>query len=86
MEAAANTAAQDTIVSGFDAVAASEVPNARRGVATSAVASPPMRTRNALQSVRAPSQASTAPPASPSARCSGSSASSDAAPAAPAAA
>ena len=45
-------AAQVAIVSGFEAVAATAVANARRGVATSASDSPPSRTRKADQSVR----------------------------------
>ena len=44
---AAKTAAHEAIVSGFDAVAANAVANARRGVATSSSVSPPSRTRNA---------------------------------------
>src|SRR5205807_9320617 len=52
VDAAEKTAAHDTIVIGFDAVAASDVANARRGDATSAIASPPSRIRNALHSVR----------------------------------
>ena len=54
MDAAVKIAAQEAIVIGFDAVAASAVRNARRGVETSSGTSPPSRMRNALQSVRAP--------------------------------
>jgi hypothetical protein len=72
VDAAAKTAAHDAIVVGFDAVAPSEVRNARRGVATSSVASPPRRMRNADHSVRAPSHSSTAVPRIPNAIRSGS--------------
>ena len=84
--AAAKIAAHEAIVDGFEAVPASAVRNARRGVATSASASPPWRTRNALHSVRAPSTTSTAAPTRPSPVRTGSKVSSGAAPAAPAAA
>src|SRR5438046_8082784 len=66
-DAAEKIAAHDAIVIGFDAVAATDVAKARRGEATSSSASPPSRTRNALQSVRAPRNASAAAPARPSA-------------------
>src|SRR5438067_1088685 len=57
VDAAENTAAHERIVIGLDAVAASDVAKARRGEATSAVASPPRRTRNALHKVRTPTAA-----------------------------
>src|SRR6185436_13248871 len=83
VDAAAKIAAHDRIVDGFDAVAASDVRNARPGEATSSVLSPPSRTRNADHSVRSPSQAITAAPTSPSATCSGPISSSCPAPSAP---
>ena len=52
VDAAANTAAHDAIVSGFDAVTPSATTNARFGVASSSPVSPPSRIRNALHSVR----------------------------------
>ena len=82
-DAAANTAAQDAIVSGFEAVAAAEVANARRGEATSYSVSAPSRTRKASRSVLTPRNSRTAAPSSDSVVRSGSIASSDAAPAAP---
>ena len=83
VEAAAKTAAHDRIVVGFEAVAASEVRNARHGVATSSSLSPPSRTRNADHSVRSPSSASTAAPTRPSVSRSASISSSRPAPIAP---
>ena len=68
-EAAVKIAAQVAIVSGFDAVAATAVANARRGDATSSSDSPPRRTRNALHSVRAPITPSTSAPTNPKAIC-----------------
>ena len=65
-DAAAKMAAHEPIVVGFEAVAASEVRKARRGLRTSASISPPARTRNADQSVRSPSTAMTAAPTIPS--------------------
>ena len=59
VDAAEKAAAHEAIVSGFDAVAPSEVRNARRGEATSSRDSPPSRTRNALYSVRSPIAART---------------------------
>src|SRR5262245_64067372 len=82
-EAAAKMAAQDAIVSGFDAVAASVVRNARRGEATSSADSAPDRTRNADHSVRAPIPMSTAAPTRPSTISSGPIVSSGAVPATP---
>src|SRR5438045_5491628 len=60
VDAAAKTAPHDRIVVGFEAVAASDVTNARHGFATSSSASPPRRTRNADHSVRIPIHARTA--------------------------
>ena len=65
-DAAEKIAAQDAIVSGFDAVATNAVAYARPGVATSSTASPPSRTRKALQSVRAAIRPSTIAPSRPS--------------------
>ena len=65
-EAAANSAAQEAIVIGFDAVAKSATRNARPGDWTSSVASPPSRIRRADQSVLAPSTTSTVAPTNPS--------------------
>ena len=81
--AAAKIAAHDAIVSGFEAVPASDVRNARRGPETSKSSSPPVRTRNALQSVRRPRTMSTAAPTRPSTTRSGPIVSSGTAPAAP---
>src|SRR3954471_22397666 len=53
-DAAAKMAAHDPIVAGFDAVAASDVSSARRGVATSLATSLPARTWNAARNVRTP--------------------------------
>src|SRR5262245_40120514 len=64
-EAPANSAAHEAIVHGFDAVAPSDVTNARHGPATSRSVSPPARTRHALHSVRTPSTASTTAPQTP---------------------
>src|SRR5437870_3849674 len=83
VDAAENTAAHDTIVIGFDAVATSDVRNARRADATSAIASPPSLIRNALHSVRSASAASTNAPTTPSVTRSGSIVSNPAAPATP---
>src|SRR5262249_19390894 len=82
--AAEKIAAQDAIVSGFDAVAERAVRNPRRGLMGSAPS--PRWIRNALQSVLAPSKTSTVAPRSPriTSRCP--IASSGAAPAAPSAA
>jgi len=82
-DAAVKIAAQVAIVSGFEAVAATAVANARRGDATSSSDSPPSRTRNAAQSVRAPMTASTRAPATPNATRSASASSRLAAPASP---
>ena len=60
-------AAQVAIVSGLEAVAATAVAKARRGEATSSSSSPPSRTRNAAQSVRAPMNPSTSAPVMPKA-------------------
>jgi hypothetical protein len=65
VDAAVKIAAQEAIVIGLDAVAASDVRNARRGVETSAGASPPSRMRNALQSVRTPRYARKTAPMRP---------------------
>jgi len=82
-EAAVKIAAQVAIVSGFEAVAATAVANARRGDATSSSASPPRRTRNAAHRVRAPMTPSTSAPIRPKARRSASASSRLAAPARP---
>jgi hypothetical protein len=82
--AAEKIAAQDAIVSGFEAVADSAVRNPRRGLTGSAPS--PSRIRNALRSVLAPRRRSTAAPRSPRIVSSGPIASSGAAPAAPRAA
>ena len=82
-EAAPKIAAQVAIVSGLEAVAASAVANARRGVATSSPVSPPSRTRKAAQSVRAPMHPSTSAPTTPSTTRSASISSRLAAPARP---
>ena len=58
-------AAHEPMVVGFEAVAASDVRNARRGLRTSASISPPVRTRNADHRVRQPSTAMTAAPRIP---------------------
>ena len=79
-------AAQVAIVSGFEAVAATAVANARRGVATSSSASPPSRTLNAAQRVRAPIAPSTSAPQTPNATRRASASSRLAAPARPSAA
>ena len=65
VDAAANAVAQDAMVSGFDAVAASEVRSARAGVTTSDGTSSPRRTRCAADSVRTPMITSTTAPAAP---------------------
>ena len=65
-EAAANSAAHEAIVIGFDAVAKSATRKARPGDSTSSVASPPSRIRRADQSVLAPSTTSTVAPTNPS--------------------
>jgi hypothetical protein len=79
-------AAHDAIVIGLEAVAASEVRNARRGEETSSAVSPPSRIRNALQSVRAPRNARNPAPRTPSAMRSASISSRALAPATPKAA
>ena len=66
VEAAAKIAAQVAIVSGFEAVAASEVAKARPGEPTSSGSSPPSLTRNAAHSVRTPITPSTTAPSAPS--------------------
>ncbi len=65
VDAAVKIAAQEAIVIGLEAVAASDVRNARRGVDTSSGTSPPSRIRNALQSVRAPRYARKPAPMTP---------------------
>ena len=82
-DAAVKIAAQVAIVSGFDAVAATAVMNARRGEATSSSDSPPRRTRNALQRVRTPITPSTSAPIRPKATRRASASSRLAAPASP---
>ena len=82
-DAALKIAAQVAIVSGFEAVAATAVAKARRGDATSSSDSPPRRTRNAAQSVRAPITPSTSAPITPKARRRASASSRLAAPARP---
>ena len=84
--AAAKTPIQSAIVSGFEAVAPSDVTNAHRGVATSVSFSAPARTRNELQKLRKPRKMSTAAPTTPSAVPTLAMVSADEAPAAPAAA
>jgi hypothetical protein len=64
-EAAANTAAHDAIVSGFDAVAMNAVRKARAGELISSTTSEPSRIRHADHSVRAPSHTRTPAPTSP---------------------
>ena len=73
-------------MAGLEAVAATDVANARRGEATSPARASAGRVRIASRSVRAPSTSRTAAPSSENAVRSPSIASSDAAPAAPAAA
>src|SRR5215203_4803634 len=58
--APAKIAAQETMVNGFDAVATRAVANARFLLETSTSLSPPVRTRNALKSVRTQSTTRTA--------------------------
>src|SRR4029079_13314957 len=81
--APAKIAAQETIVSGFDAVAITAVANARRRLDTSSSVSPPLRTRKALYSVRRPRTTRTAPPTRPRTTRTGPIETSGAAPATP---
>src|SRR5690606_19848478 len=83
VDAAAKAVAQDAIVSGLDAVAASAVRRARATVTTSEGTSSPDRTRWADHSVRAPITHSTAAPTRPITTRTGEIATSEAAPSMP---